>query len=103
MRASPCGGNLPWLVAQLSKPEATQEMRRRLRDDVDPFKWIAVGLLALLRDHDWPASLQGSYLPVDVQHLRFKKRRAITGDDGERVSCHVDRGLQLPQDHCSSV
>src|SRR4030095_10418279 len=57
----------------------------RLRNDVDPFKWIAVGLLALLRDHDRPASLQGSYLPVDVQHLRFKKRRAIRCDDGMRI------------------
>jgi hypothetical protein len=56
-------------------------MRRRLGDNVDPFKWIAVGLLALLRDDDRPASLQGSYLPVDVQHLRFKKRRAITSDN----------------------
>ena len=56
-------------------------MRRRLGDNVDRFKWVAGGLLALLRDDDRPASLQGSDLPIDVQHLRFKKRRAITSDD----------------------
>ena len=77
-------------------------MSGRLRDDVDRIKWVVVGLLALLRDHHRPASLQGSYLPVDVQHLRFKKGRAIRCDDGERVSCHLERSLPLLRDHYSS-
>jgi hypothetical protein len=38
-------------------------------------------LFPLLRNHHRLASLQGGYLPVDMQHLRFQKRRAITGDD----------------------
>jgi hypothetical protein len=34
-----------------------------------------------LRDDHRPKALQCGDLPVNVQHLRFEKRRAITGDD----------------------
>ena len=56
-------------------------MRRRFSDDRDRFKGKPLRFLALLRDHDRPKSLQRSDLPVDVQHLRLEKRRAIAGDD----------------------
>ena len=46
-------------------------MRRWFADDIDWFEWKAINAFAFLRDHYWAASLQGSDLPVDVEHLRF--------------------------------
>jgi hypothetical protein len=65
----------------LPKPKAPQEMRRRLGNNFDVLKWVALGLFAFLRNHHRNASFQGGDLPIDMQHLRFEKRRAITGDD----------------------
>jgi len=63
--------NLPGHGSELPKPKSTQEMRRRFADDVDWFKWKAIDAFAFLRNHHWPASLQPSDLPVDVEHLRL--------------------------------
>jgi hypothetical protein len=38
-------------------------------------------LFPFLRDHHWNASFQADYLPINMQHLRLQKRRAITSDD----------------------
>ena len=75
-------GNLPWPVANLPEPKAPEEMRCRLGGNVDRVKREALHLLAFLGDDDGNASFQCGDLPVDVQHLRFQKGRAITGDDG---------------------
>src|SRR5205809_3146256 len=56
-------------------------MRRRLGNNLDGLKWVALGLLAFLRNHLWNASFQRGDLPIDMQHLRFQKRRAITSDN----------------------
>jgi hypothetical protein len=56
-------------------------MRLRFGNDVDALEWIAIGILAFLRNHHWSASFQTGDLPVDMQHLRFEKRRAITSDN----------------------
>src|SRR5207245_2314485 len=83
--------DLPRHIAQLPEPEAPQEMRRRLGNNLDGLKWVALGLLAFLRNHHRNASFQRGDLPIDMQHLRFQKRRAITGDSrprlGSRVQC----------------
>ena len=73
--------NLPWLITQLSKPKPAEEMRWRLRSDVNWLKRIPVCILTFLRYDDWSASFQAGDLPVDMQHLRFEKRRAITSDN----------------------
>src|SRR5712691_10867637 len=91
--------NLPRHVAHLSEPEAPQEMRSRLGDNVDRLKWVALSLFALLRDHHRTATFQTSYLPIDVQHLRFQERRAIAGDNRQRVACRVERSRDIS--HCS--
>ena len=46
-------------------------------------------LLALLRNDHRPKALQRGDLPVDVQHLRLEKRRAIAGDDRRRALGHA--------------
>src|SRR4030095_10600450 len=58
--------NLPRCVTQLPEPQTSQEMRRRLGNDVDWLKWITCGLFALLGNHHRNASLQGCDLPVDM-------------------------------------
>jgi len=67
-------------------------MQRRFWDDVDLIEWKAARILAFLSDDNRRDALERDYLPVDVQHLRFQKRRAITGDDrvgirGWNVQC----------------
>src|SRR5947208_5346251 len=73
--------NLPRHVAQLPEPKAPQEMRRRLGNNVDVLKRVALGLFAFLRNYLGNASFQRGDLPVDMQHLRFEERRAITSDN----------------------
>ena len=73
--------NLPWFIAQLAKPKAAQKMQRRFWDNVDLIEWKAARIFAFLRDDCRGDALECRYLPVDVPHLRFQKRRAITGDD----------------------
>src|SRR5215212_9777303 len=74
-------GNLPWLIAYLLGPKTAKEMRWRLRSDVNWLKRIWVCIFSFLRNDDWSASFQTGDLPVDMQHLRFEKCRAITSDD----------------------
>ena len=81
--------NLPGRVAHCPKPEAPQKMRRRFSDDEDRRKRKPLRLLALLRDDHRPKPLERGDLPVDVQHLRLEKRRAITGDDRRRALGHA--------------
>ena len=76
--------NLPWLVEQLPKPETPQKMCGRFADNMDWLKWKEVGVLAFLRDDNGTHALESDDLPVNVLHLRFKKRRAIGCDDGRR-------------------
>ena len=73
--------NLPRPVEQLPKPKSPQEMCRRFADDVNGLKREEIGIFPFLRDHDRPDALERGDLPVDVQHLRLEKRRAIRGDD----------------------
>ncbi|PYL75328.1 MAG: hypothetical protein DMF26_08500 [Verrucomicrobia bacterium] len=65
----------------MPEPKAPQEVRSPLRQDANRFKWITLRILAFLRDHHRRASFQTGDLPVDMQHLRFEKRRAITSDN----------------------
>ena len=81
--------NLPGRFSHRPKPEPPQEMRRRFSDDKDRFKRKPLRLLALLRDDHRPKPLQRGYLPVNVQHLRLEKRRAIAGDDRRRALGHA--------------
>ncbi len=57
-------------------------MRWRLRNNVDGVKRISPGVFPFLRNHNRRAPFQCRDLPVDMQHLRLEKCRAITGDDG---------------------
>jgi len=78
------GGKLPRPVANLSKPETPEKMRGRLPDDVDLIKWKFFGIFPLLRNYDRPNTAKSGELPVNVQHFRFKERRAIERDDRAR-------------------
>src|SRR6266404_3879650 len=77
-------------------------MQRRFWDDVDLTEWEAARIFAFLSDDNRRDTLERDYLPVNVQHLRFQERRAITGDDRECRSCHVERSLPLLWIRCSS-
>jgi len=61
-------------------------MQRRFCDDVDLIERKQVRIFTLLRDHDWVKAAEAGYLPVDVQHLRLEKGRAIKGGDRLWVS-----------------
>src|SRR5947208_14294771 len=78
-------------------------MQRRFWDDVDLTEWEAARIFAFLSDDNGRDTLERDYLPVNVQHLRFQERRAITGDDREGRSCHVGRSLPLLWRRCSSL
>src|SRR5437764_11337573 len=73
--------NLPRPIPQLSEPKPAEDMRSRLRDDVNRLKRITRGVFAFLRNHHWSALSQAGDLPVDMQHLWFEKCRAITSDN----------------------
>src|SRR6266496_1908826 len=60
-------------------------MRCWFRNKLNRLKWEALGFFALLRNHHRSTSFQRRDLPVDMQHLRFQKRRAITSDDWTRL------------------
>ena len=68
-------------------------MQRRFWDDLDPIERKARRVFAFLGDDDRKNALERDDLPVDVQHLRFQKRRAIAGDD--RGRCHVERSRDI--------
>ena len=71
-------------------------MQRWFWDNVDLIEWKAARIFAFLSDDNRGDALERADLPVDVPHLRFQKRRAITGDD--RVSCHVEWSRDIS--HC---
>jgi|ERR1700730_6465789 hypothetical protein len=74
-------GNLPRLIVNLSEPEAPQKVGRRLFDDIDLIERKPVGIFSLLgNDHRLDAPKRGD-LPVDVQHLRLEKCRAVKSND----------------------
>src|SRR5258708_5371005 len=56
-------------------------MRRRSCDDVDLIEWKPLRVLAFLGDNGWLNATKAGDLPVNVQHLRLEKGRAIKGDD----------------------
>ena len=78
---------LPWRLANLLKPKTSQKVRCRFSDNVDGRKGKSFCLLALLCDDDRAETFERCDLPVDVQHLRLQKRRAITGDDRSLRHC----------------
>ena len=80
---------LPGRVLQITKPKAAQEMRDRFSNQTDRIEGEARGFLTLLRDYDRTETLQRGDLPVDVQHLRLEKRRAIAGDNRRRALRHA--------------
>ncbi len=59
-------------------------MAPRFLDYVDFLKRKLFRIFALLCDDNRQNSLQRSDLPVDVEHLRFQKRRAVKCNDGRR-------------------
>src|ERR1051326_1651430 len=59
-------------------------MRRRFFVDVAPVEWKTDGVFTFLRNDDRLNTMESGDLPVNVQHLRFKKRRAVKCDDGTR-------------------
>ena len=56
-------------------------MRGWFSDDVDLIERKPVQVLAFLRDDNWLDAPKSRDLPVDVQHLRLEKGRAVEGDD----------------------
>jgi hypothetical protein len=56
-------------------------MRYWLWNKLDRIKWEALGLLPFLGDHHRSASSQRGDLPVDMEHFRLQKGRAIGSDD----------------------
>jgi hypothetical protein len=66
-------------------------MRWRLRSDVNCLKRIPICILTFLRNDHRSASFQTGDLPVDMQHLRFEKRRAITSDNRGGLGCGIQR------------
>ena len=71
------GINLPRPVSNLAAPEASQEMKSGLGDNVDLIEGKFFRILAFLRDYHRPDPFQASDLPVDVEHLRLQERCAI--------------------------
>ena len=69
----------------LSRTCLNQKRRRKcvggLRDDMNSLEWKALGIFPFLRDHYRSASFQRCDLPVNMQHLRLEKRRAVTSDN----------------------
>src|SRR5438067_6994800 len=74
-------------------------MQRRLCDDVDLIERKARRVFAFSGDDYRGNALKRRDLPVDVQHLRFQKRRAIAGDD--RTSCQDRKSTRLNSSHVS--
>ena len=72
---------LPRHIAPLPRPEPSQEMQARFRDDVDGVEWKLLGVFAFLRDHDRVHTFERRDLPIDMQHFRFQKRRDVTSDN----------------------
>ena len=72
---------MPRLITQLSKPKTPKDMCSRLGNDVKRLKGIVRGVFAFLRNHDRSALFQTGDLTVDMHHLWFEKRRAITSNN----------------------
>src|SRR5438270_13249339 len=72
---------LPGFILHLAKPKASQEMGGLLGYDLDFGQRKSVWVFTLLCDDDRFDPPQGGDLPIDVQHLRLKKGRAVKSDD----------------------
>src|SRR5262249_8338897 len=74
--------NLPWLINDLFEPDASQKMPRRLFEHSKILNPKTLFGFQFLRNRHRPASPERLDLPVDVQHLRFQKSRAVRRDYG---------------------
>src|SRR5947207_3556071 len=72
---------MPGFFLNLPKPETQPKVHRRFSDDVDLIERKLLRILALLRDDNWLDPAKSGDLPVDVQHLRLEKSRAVKGGD----------------------
>src|SRR5438105_4974830 len=82
-------GNFPGAVGDLFKPDSSQKVQPWLLDEANLLEWKTVGILPFLGDDHRPHSLKRNDLPVDVEHLRFEKGRAIGCND--RTTLSVDQ------------
>src|SRR3954454_23715079 len=73
-------GNHPRRIAELTKPNTPQGSRRRLGTNCQLLERKLIRVLSLLRDDDRPDTAERRDLPIDVEHLRLEKCRAIRGD-----------------------
>ena len=69
------------MIEKLPKPKAPEKMCGRFTYNIDAVKRKLRGVLQFLGEDNRPDPLQGSELPVDMQHLRFEKRRAVTSNN----------------------
>ena len=56
-------------------------MRWWFGDDLDLVEWKLLRIFALLRDNERLDACEGRDLPVDMQHLRLEKSRAVKSGD----------------------
>ena len=68
---------------------------RRFADDLHGRKWESRLLLTFLRNHDRAKPFQRRDLPVDVQHLRLEKCRAV--DSLRPVAPSPRRNVNVPR------
>ena len=71
------------------EPAVAKRIRTRCRDQLNVVERKPIRVLHLLRHHESLHIAEGGDLPVDVEHLRFKKSCAVTCDDQFR---HNNRG-----------
>ena len=83
------GRNLPGQITNLAKPEAPQKMKSRPWNDINLIHRKPRGVFSLLRDYHRLKTLEAGDLPVDVEHLRLQKSRAIERDDWPWISRFV--------------
>ena len=63
------------------EPAVHQQICAPLWNDFDGIKRKTLGILHLFGDYEGINTSQCLYLPVNVQHLRLEKARAVTGYD----------------------
>jgi hypothetical protein len=61
------------------KPAMAQRVGVRLRDQLDIVEREQLAVLERLGHHESVVLVEGADLPVDMQHLRLQKGRAVTG------------------------
>src|SRR2546423_4201886 len=63
------------------EPAVPERIGPRFRDQLDIAKWEKLGVLERLGHDERVVLVKRAHLPVDVEHLRFKERGAVTGYD----------------------